>query len=259
MSNTLVHTLPHQAGWWPESRDTRYKPPEHNVILLSEALEGTDRSLTLQHQGKQPDMFDVQEQPENQRLYFAGNISLLHGRCVAIIGARKVSDAGKNQTARFAKFLAQNGVVVVSGLAEGVDTAALKAAIDAGGRVVAVIGTPLDRAYPAKNKRLQEEIYRNHLLISQFPPGSKVYKSNFPQRNRLMAFISNATIVMEASNTSGTLHQAVECQRRERRLFIYRGVFNDPAVDWPERFLINDAAQVVDDPREIVAELGRHA
>src|SRR5207247_10097113 len=100
------------------------------------------------------------------------------------------------------------GIVVVSGLARGVDTEALSAAIAAGGRVIAVIGTPIDKAYPAENKRLQEQIYSEHLLISQFPPGRRVYQSNFPERNKLMAAISDATVIIEAGETSGTLHQA---------------------------------------------------
>jgi DNA processing protein len=129
------------------------------------------------------------------------------------------------------------GVVVVSGLAKGVDTEALSAAMQAGGRVVAVIGTPIDMAYPAENKHLQEQIYRDHLLVSQFPTGERVFRANFPERNKLMAALSDATAIIEAGDTSGTLHQAAECVRLGRWLFIAKSVVDDPSLQWPKRFL----------------------
>jgi DNA processing protein len=118
-----------------------------------------------------------------------------------------------------------------------VDTEALSAAIEAKGRVVAVIGTPIDKAYPAENARLQESIYRDHLLISQFAIGERVYRSNFPDRNKLMAAVSDATAIIEAGDTSGTLHQASECVRLERWLLIAKSVADDPSLQWPNRFL----------------------
>jgi len=125
---------------------------------------------------------------------------------------------------------------VVSGLALGVDTEALTAALEARGRTIAVIGTPIDKAYPAENKRLQELIYREHLLISQFPPGKKTYPSNFPERNKLMAAISDATVIVEASDTSGSLHQAAECLKLNRWLFIAKSVLEDRTLQWPSKF-----------------------
>src|SRR5205814_51885 len=110
--------------------------------------------------------------------------------------------------------------VIVSGLARGIDTAALMGAIEKGGRTVAVIGTPLDKAYPAENADLQTEIYSHHLLVTPFRIGEQVFKANFPKRNRVMAAISDATVIIEASDTSGTLHQAAECEKLGRWLFI---------------------------------------
>ena len=140
---------------------------------------------------------------------------------LAVIGARKASELGRRRARQFARQLAENGVVVVSGLADGIDTEALEAAIDAGGKVVGVIGTPLSKAYPAKNAELQEAIYRDHLLISQFPSGARVFPSNFPARNRTMAALSDASVVIEASDTSGT--RAIFSARRPRR-----GVHGEP-------------------------------
>jgi DNA processing protein len=128
-------------------------------------------------------------------------------------------------------------VVVVSGLAKGVDAAAHTGAISHDGHTVAVIGTPLDKAYPAENAALQESIWREHLLLTPFPSGQQVYRSNFPIRNRVMAALSDATVIIEASDTSGTLHQAAECQRLGRWLFIAKSVAENLSLKWPARFI----------------------
>lgn len=171
------------------------------------------------------------------KLWLAGDVSLVKLPCVAVVGARRVSREGAARARRLAKELAGAGVVVVSGLAKGVDTEALTAAMEAGGRTIGVIGTPIEKAYPAENKRLQEKMYSEHLLISQFAPGRPVYQSNFPERNKLMAAISDATVIVEASDTSGSLHQAAECVRLERWLFIAKSLMDNPSLRWPKDFI----------------------
>lgn len=170
------------------------------------------------------------------RLWCAGDLSLRQRPCVSVVGSRKVSSEGAARARRIARDLVKAGVVVVSGLAYGVDTQALTAAIKAGGRTIGVIGTPITIAYPRSNSRLQELIYREHLLISQFDPRQPVSPRNFPQRNRLMAAISDATVIIEASDTSGSLHQAAECLRLNRWLFIAKSVVDNPMLQWPSRF-----------------------
>lgn len=179
------------------------------------------------------------------RVWLAGDVSLLRSPCVSVVGAREVSKEGAARSRRLAKQLAEVGIVTVSGLAKGVDTEALTEAINAGGRVIAVIGTPVDRAYPAENKRLQERIYRDHLLVSQFAPGKRVFPSNFPERNHLMAAISDATVIVEASDTSGSLHQAAECSRLGRWLFIAKSLADNPALSWPQKFLAYPTTRVL--------------
>lgn len=171
------------------------------------------------------------------KLWTAGDLSLAKLPCVAIVGARRVSRAGAARSRRIARELAQAGIAVVSGLAKGVDTEALKSAMEAGGKTIAVIGTPIEKAYPAENKRLQEKIYREHLLISQFEPGKRVFQSNFPERNKLMAAISDATVIVEASDTSGSLHQAAECVRLGRWLFIAKSLLDNSSLMWPKDFI----------------------
>jgi DNA processing protein len=140
----------------------------------------------------------------------------------------------------------------MSGLAKGVDTVAHTSAIEVGGRTVAVIGTPLDKAYPAENSELQRAIYSNHLLISPFASGQQVFKSNFPARNKVMALLSDATVIVEASDTSGTLHQAAECQKSNRWLFIMRSVVENTAVTWPAKFLKHPKTRILSDTSEIL-------
>ena len=154
-----------------------------------------------------------------------------------------------------ARELVENGVVISSGLAKGIDTSALSSAIKSDGKVIAVIGTPLDKAYPAANKRLQEQIYTDHLLLTPFQSGQRVYPSNFPQRNRVMALLSDATVIVEASDTSGTLHQAAECQRQGRWLFILKSLVENPEVSWPKNFLDHPKTAIVESTKDILSRI----
>jgi DNA processing protein len=118
-----------------------------------------------------------------------------------------VSDIGRRRAAAITRFLVSSGYCVVSGLAKGVDTVAHETALRAGGKTIAVLGTPLDRVYPVNNLELRRQIEREGLIVSQFPAGARTFKSNFPKRNRLMAALAHLTVVVEASETSGTRHQ----------------------------------------------------
>jgi DNA processing protein len=182
------------------------------------------------------------------RVFVAGDVDLLKGRCIAVIGARKATDIGRKRARQLGRQLADAGVVVVSGLAEGIDTEALTGAMEAGGRVVAVIGTPIDQAY-------QEAIYRDHLLVSQFAKGERVFPSNFPARNRTMAALSDASVVIEASDTSGTLHQATECQRLGRWLVIARSVVDNPELTWPARFLDHPKTVILESTEQLLRDV----
>lgn len=185
-------------------------------------------------------------------IYYMGDAALLTFPCVAVVGTRNVSPEGAARARRIATDLAAAKIAVVSGLAKGVDTVALKAAIEAGGRVIGVVGTPLDRATPAENGPLQERMCREHLVISQFPVGTPTLKSHFPQRNRTMATISDGTIIVEASDTSGTLHQAAECTRLGRWLFILKSVTETPGVTWPANFLRYPTTVVVSRSSDVI-------
>jgi DNA processing protein len=188
-------------------------------------------------------------------LYYAGDLDLARLRAVSIVGTRDVSEAGRLRASKLARELVRAGVVVVSGLARGVDEAAQSSAIQAGGSTIGVIGTPLDKAYPSENAPLQEKIYRDHLLISPFRVGEQVFRSNFPKRNRVMAAISDATVIVEASDASGTLHQAAECQRLKRWLFIMRSVIDDPVLTWPRRFIGQPRVAILNNTDELLVKI----
>jgi DNA processing protein len=174
------------------------------------------------------------------RIYGVGDLALADRPSVAIVGARKASLEGRKRAAQLARDLVAADIVVLSGLAEGIDTAAHTSAIEHGGRTIAVTGTPLDKAYPAKNAALQELIYREHLLISPFPWGQPFVPANFPERNRIMARMAATTVIIEATDTSGSLHQAVECVDLGKPVFIARAVAESSRLKWPKRFLGDD-------------------
>ena len=167
-------------------------------------------------------------------LHVAGDVGLLRASPkVAVVGSRKASQEGLTNATRVAETLVGLGATVVSGLAQGIDTAAHKAALRARGRTFAVIGTGLDVAYPRPNRRLQEHLMNNFAVVSQFPAGSPPARRNFPQRNRTMALLSDALVIVEAAEKSGTISQGWETLRLGRTLFILEPVANNPALSWP--------------------------
>jgi len=188
---------------------------------------------------------DFERRHAPKELFVEGDASLLtEGLRVSVVGSRKASEAGVKRGRQFCEALVRHGIMVVSGLAEGIDTVAHETAIAMGGRTIAVLGTPLNKAYPAKNKRLLQTIKEEHLAVSQFPLGYPAKRENFPRRNRTMALISDATVIVEAGETSGTRSQGWEALRLGRLLFIMRNVADDPDLTWPKD-MIGHGAQVL--------------
>lgn len=178
-------------------------------------------------------------------LYLCGDGNLLRrGPRVSVVGSRRASDRGLRRARALSRAIARHGITVVSGLAAGIDRAAHEAAIDALGRTIAVLGTPLDTFYPRENRELRERIAREHLLVSQFPSGSPTTPRNFPSRDRTMALLTDATVIVEAGERSRTLHQGWEALRLGRLLFLLESVTQDPALTWPTE-MIRYGAQVL--------------
>lgn len=198
---------------------------------------------------------DVERKHAPSKLFVAGPMEIpLPSPRASIVGSRKASRKGLEAARELARFLASKGAVIVSGLAEGIDTAAHTSAMSNGGRTIAVIATPLDRCFPAQNAKLQDEIRLRHLLISQFEVGRRVLRQNFILRNRTMALISNAAIIVEAKDDSGSLHLGWEALRLGRPLFMWREVLDDPSVRVPQEMLKYGAIRL-EEPEEIIPSL----
>lgn len=187
-----------------------------------------------------------------QILYYRGNLDLLAmPQRVAVVGTRKPSDEGVRRTRKLVRNLVEDEVVVVSGLAAGIDTVAHQTAIEANGITIGVIGTPINEVYPRENKELQERIARDFLLISQVPVlryGRQSFKGNrlfFPERNVTMSALTLATIIVEAGETSGTLIQARAALEQKRKLFILDSCF-ERGLSWPVRLQAQGAIRVSD-------------
>jgi DNA processing protein len=206
--------------------------------------------IRLHGAGEYPDKLRDADHPI-ELLYYQGYWDLVETRCVAVVGTRKPTDEGRKRAEKLARLLSSEGFTVVSGLAAGIDTIAHQTAIASGGPTIAVIGTPLSSVYPRENADLQTEIAKNHLLISQVPVcryQAQTFHANrffFPERNITMSALTEATIIVEAGETSGTLIQARHALKQKRKLFILDSCF-DRGLDWPQKFAAKGAIRVKD-------------
>ena len=156
-------------------------------------------------------------------LYVRGDTALIEfGRRVAVVGSRRASPEGLELARRITVELVRQDVTVVSGLALGIDTVAHRTALARGGKTVAVLGTAISQYAVERNRSLQDEIGARGLLVSQFPCGGAPHRSNFPRRNRTMALLSDATVIVEAGERSGTRHQGWEALRLARPVLFPR-------------------------------------
>lgn len=185
-------------------------------------------------------------------LYFQGLWDLINTRCIAIVGTREPSEEGRRRAAKLARLFAADGFTVVSGLARGIDTVAHTTAVAAGGFTIAVLGTPITDCYPYENRELQRQIADRHLVISQVPIvrySRQHFRANshfFPERNATMSALTEATVIIEAGETSGTLVQARHALKQKRKLFILDSCFRIPSLTWPAKFVDRGAIRVSD-------------
>ena len=181
---------------------------------------------------------DIERRAAPDKLYLRGRRALLEaGPRVAVVGSRRASRSGLELARRITEFLVERGVTVVSGLALGVDTVAHETAIASQGWTLAVLGTGLDGYAVRRNQDLQDHIGERHLLVSQFPSGGALHRSYFPRRNKTMALLTDATIIVEAGEESGTRHQGWEAIKLGRPvLFPIRFLESSQAV-WPRKMV----------------------
>lgn len=188
-------------------------------------------------------------------LFAEGDVSF-EENAVAIVGTRHPSEDGRMFAYNLAGALAQNGITVVSGMAEGIDAAAHKGALDAGGKTIAVWGSSLDIPYPPSNKSLAARIKRDGLVVSEYTPGTSPDRAHFPERNRIIAGLSEGVVVVEAGQKSGALITAEQALGQGRELFAVPG---RPGAKMSEgaNALIKKGARLLTSIEDIFEELPR--
>jgi DNA processing protein len=187
-------------------------------------------------------------------LYVKGDRGALHMPAIAVVGSRNPTHSGARNAFEFARHLGSCGFCIVSGLAEGIDAAAHRGALDAGAKTVAFLGHGIDRVYPACNQDLAHEIAECGALVSEFPLGTHPHRSLFPQRNRLISGMSLGTLVIEAARRSGSLITARLAGEQGREVFALPGSIHNPLARGCHQ-LIRQGAKLVETAEDIVAEL----
>lgn len=187
-------------------------------------------------------------------LYMRGEFNELDDLAIAVVGGRSASYYGTSQAARFARDFAARRVTVVSGLARGIDTAAHKAALEGGGRTIAVVGSGLNRIYPPEHKRFVHDVAENGAVISEFPLNTPARARNFPQRNRVISGLSLGVLVVEATLKSGSLITARLATEQGREVFALPGKVDSDVSDGPHH-LIRQGAHLVSSPEHVYEEL----
>ncbi len=187
-------------------------------------------------------------------LYVKGNLATLSRPLLAIVGSRNASVQGLRDAEAFAESLAASGLTIVSGLAEGIDTAAHRGGLAGNGSGVAVVGTGLDRVYPAKNRALAHDLARDGVLVSEFPIGTPPRPGHFPRRNRIISGLSLGVLVIEAALESGSLITARLAGEQGREVFALPGSIHNPLARGCHR-LIREGAKLVESANDILEEL----
>ena len=188
-------------------------------------------------------------------LFVCGDPACLRLPQLAIVGSRNPTPLGRETAHSFAAHLAGSGMTVTSGLAFGIDAAAHQGALSSGGQTVAVMGTGLDRVYPAKHRDLAHAIAERGALVSEFPIGTPVVAGNFPQRNRLISGLALGVLVVEAAAQSGSLITARLANEQGREVFAIPGSIHNPLAKGCHT-LIRQGAKLVETAADILEELG---
>jgi DNA processing protein len=188
-------------------------------------------------------------------LYLRGRPESLHLPCLAIVGSRNPTRGGVLNACEFARHMGAAGFAIVSGLAQGIDTAAHKGALEGGATTIAVLGHGIDRVYPAANRELAHRIAAQGALVSEYPLGTHPRKEHFPERNRLISGLSLGTLVVEAAKRSGSLITARLAAEQGREVFAIPGSIHNAMARGCHQ-LIRQGAKLVESADDIASELG---
>jgi DNA processing protein len=187
-------------------------------------------------------------------LYARGDLDLVNEPCLAMVGTRRPSPYGISATERFGTDLSMAGLTIVSGMARGIDTAAHRAALQAGGKTIAVLGCGADIVYPAENKKLAEQIARDGLILSEYPLRTPGYPQNFPVRNRIVAGLSYGVLIVEGAQYSGSAITARLALDQGREVFAVPGSITSKQ-SWGPNLLIRQGARLVQEASDVLSDL----
>lgn len=207
-----------------------------NLLLARRQFDLADEWQRVVQAGVQVLTWDDKDYPSNLReidapppvLYVRGQLLAADALAVALVGTRRASAYGREVAHMAATEFAHNNVTVVSGLALGIDTVAHRAALDAGGRTIAVLGSGVDQVYPAQNRELGNAIIANGALVSEYPLGTRPEANNFPPRNRIISGLSRGVVIVEASQRSGALITTNFAADQGREVFAVPGSILNP-------------------------------
>ena len=187
-------------------------------------------------------------------LYARGQLSALESPCVAIVGTRRPTLYGLQMAQGLASDLGARGISIASGLARGIDAAAHRGCLDGNGKTIAVLGCGIDVVYPREHRQLAKKVLENGLLLSEFIPGTSPAPQNFPVRNRIISGLALGTLIVEASEYSGSLITARLAMEQNREVFALPGNLTSPQSFGPN-FLIKQGAKLVQSWRDVVEEM----
>lgn len=217
-------------------------------------LEQENRHIVTIQDPRYPELLKQIADPPSL-LFVQGDVDLLSQWQLAIVGSRNPSASGVDASYEFARYLAQGGLSITSGLAIGIDAAAHKGALSAGGKTIAVVGTGLDRVYPAKHRALAHDIADTGAIVSEFALGTPPRAENFPRRNRIISGLSLGSLVIEAAIRSGSLITARMAMEQGREVFAIPGSIHNPLARGCHK-LIREGAKLVETATDILEELG---
>ena len=187
-------------------------------------------------------------------LYARGRVELLGHLMLGVVGTRRPTAYGTQVATRLAKDLSDAGLTIASGMARGIDTAAHRAVLDAGGDTIAVFGCGVDEVYPSENRKLAETLVEKGLLISEFPMGAPPFPQNFPVRNRIISGMSAGVLVVEGGEYSGSTITAKLAAEQNREMFAVPGNVTSK-MSWGPNLLIKQGAKLVQEWNDVVSEL----
>lgn len=229
--------------------------PDWNQIEHDLAwFDKPDRHIVTLHDSRYPELLKEIADPPSV-LFVQGDVDLLSQWQIAMVGSRNPSASGRDTAYEFSRYMAQGGLTITSGLAMGIDAAAHQGALVAQGRTIAVIGTGLDRVYPAKHRELAHDIASEGAIVSEFALGTAPRAENFPRRNRIISGLSLGTLVVEAALRSGSLITARMALEQGREVFAIPGSIHNPLARGCHQ-LIRDGAKLVETAQDILEELG---